>query len=171
MLRPLTDSCQLENFPIYSSNLLWSVLLQIRSRLNEPFVVLRNLTNTRIGSIQRTLTIWESINVQLTSCLTGLDSTKHIKLMLIQHKKAAESKQNKQEVSHTVILPIKLVFSGISHQIVSRFSKTRKMHQVSYLPRLRNQRPLSTQSDLQYIIPSFLMHLSTKDIFLLSRMI
>ena len=26
--------------------------------------------------------------------------------------KAAESKQNKQEVSHAVILPLKLVFSG-----------------------------------------------------------
>ena len=34
--------------------------------------------------------------------------------MQIQHNKGAESKQNKQEVSHTVSLPFKLVFSGFS---------------------------------------------------------
>ena len=38
---------------------------------------------------QRTLTIWGSITVQLTSCLTGLDSTKQVKLMLIKHKQSS----------------------------------------------------------------------------------
>ena len=52
---------------------------------------------------QRTLTIRGSINVHLTSCLTGLEFSKQVKPMLIQHKL---NKQNKQEVSCTVILPL-----------------------------------------------------------------
>ena len=37
----------------------------------------------------RTLTIWESITLWLTSCLT-----EKVKLLYIQHKEAVESKQN-----------------------------------------------------------------------------
>ena len=48
----------------------------------------------------------------ITSCLTGLDLTRQVKLFFIQHEQSAESKQNKQEVSHTVILTLKLVLSG-----------------------------------------------------------
>ena len=48
-----------------------------------------------------------SITVRLTSCLTGLDSTKLVNLYLIQDSsKAAESKPVKQEVSRTVILSL-----------------------------------------------------------------
>ena len=53
----------------------------------------------------RTLTIGGSICVRLTSCLTGLDKTEQVKLFLFNISKAAESKQNKQEVSCTEILP------------------------------------------------------------------
>ena len=38
---------------------------------------------------QRTLTIEGSISVQLTSCLTGLELTKQVKLLLIQHKQSS----------------------------------------------------------------------------------
>ena len=38
---------------------------------------------------QKTLTIWESIAGWLTSCWTGLDLTKEVKLMLIQHKQSS----------------------------------------------------------------------------------
>ena len=55
---------------------------------------------------QRTLTKGGSIIVQLT-CLTGLDLTNQVKLLQIQHSKAAESKDNKHEVSRTLILPFK----------------------------------------------------------------
>ena len=40
-------------------------------------------------SKQRTLTIAGSITVQLTSCLTGLDSTKQVKLMVNQQKQSS----------------------------------------------------------------------------------
>ena len=36
--------------------------------------------------IQRILTIWGSVTVQLTSCLTSLDATKQEKLLIIQHQ-------------------------------------------------------------------------------------
>ena len=36
----------------------------------------------------RELSPWGSIDVQLTSCLTGLDSVKQVKLLLIQHKQS-----------------------------------------------------------------------------------
>ena len=39
--------------------------------------------------IQRTLTIGGSISVQLTSCLTGLDSTKKVNLLPIQHEQSS----------------------------------------------------------------------------------
>ena len=40
-----------------------------------------------IGEIvQRTLTLWGNITVRLTSCLTGLDLTKQVKVLFIQHK-------------------------------------------------------------------------------------
>ena len=52
---------------------------------------------------QRTLTIGGCITVRLTSCLTGLNSTNQVKLLLIQHK---------QEVSRTEILPLNLVLPG-----------------------------------------------------------
>ena len=45
-------------------------------------------TNVAIKLIQRPLTIWGSITVQLTSCLTGLDSTKKVNMFLIQHKQS-----------------------------------------------------------------------------------
>ena len=70
---------------------------------------------TKDGQIwveQRTLTIGGSITVRTTSCLTGLDLTRQVKLFFIQHEQSAESKQNKQEVSQTVILTLKLVLSG-----------------------------------------------------------
>ena len=35
---------------------------------------------------QRTLTIRESITVRMSSCLTGLDMTKQVKLLFIKHK-------------------------------------------------------------------------------------
>ena len=70
-------------------------------------------------SDQRTLTIGGSITVWQTSCLTGLNSTKQVKPMLIQRKnKAAKSKRNKQ-VSQTVILALKLEFSGLIISITS----------------------------------------------------
>ena len=53
--------------------------------------------------VQRTLTMRGSITVRLNSCLTRLELTKQVKLLFIQQKKAAESKQNKQEVRHTMI--------------------------------------------------------------------
>ena len=37
--------------------------------------------------------------------MTGLDSTKQLNMILILPKEAAEFKQNKQEVSHSVRLP------------------------------------------------------------------
>ena len=43
----------------------------------------------------------------LTSCLTGLDLTKQVKLLFIHKSKAAEFTQNKQEVSRSaMILPL-----------------------------------------------------------------
>ena len=48
-----------------------------------------------------------SITVQLTSCLTGFESTKQMNMLPIQQKQCAESTQNKHEVSHTVIPPLK----------------------------------------------------------------
>ena len=53
----------------------------------------RPLSHTR----QRTLTyfIKGSINVQLTYCLTGLDATKQVYLLLIQHKQSSLIKTNK----------------------------------------------------------------------------
>ena len=44
-----------------------------------------------------------SLYLQLTSCLTGLNSTKLVNMLLIHISKAAEFKQVKQEVSCTVI--------------------------------------------------------------------
>ena len=52
------------------------------------------------------LTYRENINIRLTSCLDGLDSTHHVNLLLFNISKAAESEQAKQEVSCTVILPL-----------------------------------------------------------------
>ena len=40
---------------------------------------------------QRTLTIGGSITVRLTSCLTGVDWTKQVKVMLIQHKQSSRT--------------------------------------------------------------------------------
>ena len=57
------------------------------------------------GTRQRTITIGGGFTVRLTSSLTGLDLTNQVKLIVIQHSKAAESKQNKQEVSRAVIRP------------------------------------------------------------------
>ena len=48
--------------------------------------------------------------MQLTSCLTGLDLTKQVNLLLFNTHKAAESKLVKQEVSFTVILPLTKYF-------------------------------------------------------------
>ena len=64
---------------------------------------------------QRKLAIVGSITVHLTSCLTGLDSTKQVKFLIIKHKKSSliQTKKN-QEVSCIVKLPLKLVFSGTS---------------------------------------------------------
>ena len=53
----------------------------------------------------RTLTIGENITVRLTSCLTGLDLAKQVKLLFLNLRKAAESNQNKHGVSCTMILP------------------------------------------------------------------
>ena len=44
--------------------------------------------NLATTTAQRTLTIGESITVWLT-CLTGLDLTKHIKLLFIQQKQSS----------------------------------------------------------------------------------
>ena len=41
---------------------------------------------------KKTITLGGKITVWLTSCFTGLDLTKQVKLLLIQHKKASESK-------------------------------------------------------------------------------
>ena len=38
---------------------------------------------------QRTLTVGGSITVQLTSCFTSLESTKQVKMLLIQHKQSS----------------------------------------------------------------------------------
>ena len=81
------------------------------ARLRKQQVASRNKFN------QRTLTIGGSINVQLTSCLTGLDLTKQGMLMLIQQKQAAKSKENKQSVSRIVRLPLRLVFSGLIYML------------------------------------------------------
>ena len=61
---------------------------------------------------QRTLTIEGSINVWLTSCLTGMYLTIQVKLFLMQDKQISRIHQNNQLVIHTVIHPVKLVFSG-----------------------------------------------------------
>ena len=47
--------------------------------------------NTKITFNQRTLTYLErgNINVWLTSCLIGLDSTGQVKMLLIQHKQSS----------------------------------------------------------------------------------
>ena len=57
-----------------------------------------------------------SITERLTSCLTGLDLSKQVKLLLIQYKQSRRTKQNKQEVSRTVKLPLNLMFSGLCKQ-------------------------------------------------------
>ena len=62
---------------------------------------------------QRTPTKGGNITVQLTSFLTGLDLTKQVKLFFISN--AAESKHNKLEVIHTVILSLKLLFSDVGN--------------------------------------------------------
>ena len=64
------------------------------------------LANWRPALHQKTLTIGESITVWLTSCLTGLDSTKQAKLV--------NRNKIKQEVNRTVILSLMLVFSDYS---------------------------------------------------------
>ena len=51
----------------------------------------------------RTLTIGGSISVRLTSCFTGLDLTKQVKLLFMPHKQSS-SIQTKNQVSCTVIL-------------------------------------------------------------------
>ena len=52
-----------------------------------------SLSNTHNKlSLQRTLTIGESITVRLTSCLTGLDFIKEIKLWLIESKLSSQTK-------------------------------------------------------------------------------
>ena len=57
------------------------------------------LTAARIGQniSQRTLTYFVKgcITVQLTSCLTGLDSTKLVNLYLVQHKQSSWIQTNK----------------------------------------------------------------------------
>ena len=55
---------------------------------------------------QRILTYRTSITVQLTSCLTRLDLTKQVNLLLFNISKATESKQVKREVSCTVTIPL-----------------------------------------------------------------
>ena len=57
-------------------------------------------------SVQIILTYRGSITEWLTSCLGGLNSTKQINLLSFYISKAAESKQAKQEVMCTVILPL-----------------------------------------------------------------
>ena len=52
----------------------------------KPSDKLFTLLEVSIRYYQRTLTIVESITVRLTSCLTGLDLTKQVKLLFIQHK-------------------------------------------------------------------------------------
>ena len=47
----------------------------------------------------------------LTSCFTALDLTITVKLFTFIIGKSDESKQNRQEVSCTVKIPLKLVFS------------------------------------------------------------
>ena len=65
----------------------------MKSNYFASVVILRNQFN------QRKLAKGGSITVlQLTSLLTGLNLTRQLKLLLIQLIKAAESKQNKQEV-------------------------------------------------------------------------
>ena len=65
---------------------------------------------------QRTLTIGGSITVWLNSCLTGLALTKLVNCCSFSISKAAKSTQKKQEVSRTVILPLKLAFFGTTIQ-------------------------------------------------------
>ena len=69
-----------------------------------------------IPSIQRTLTRGCSSRYQCTDDLQfdWFDLTKQVKLFLFTKRKAAKSKQNKQEVSCTLIHPLKLVFSALS---------------------------------------------------------
>ena len=55
-----------------------------------------SLSNTHNKlSLQRTLTIGESITVRLTSCLTSLDLTKQVKLLFVQHNQSTWIQQNK----------------------------------------------------------------------------
>ena len=63
---------------------------------------------------QITLTIGGSIIVWLISNLTSLDLTKQSSFNI---SKAAESKQNKQEVGHTMILSPKVSLNKISYPI------------------------------------------------------
>ena len=65
---------------------------------------------TLLEARNQILTIGGSINIPLTSCLTCLDLTKQVNLLLNDISKAAESYHNKQEVNCTVTLP----FSEVS---------------------------------------------------------
>ena len=53
--------------------------------------------------------------VQLTSCLTGMDLTKQVIMGSFNIGKAAESIKNKQEVSCTAILHLKLMLPASAH--------------------------------------------------------
>ena len=68
---------------------------------------------------EKTHHIGESITLQLTSCLTGLDLTKQENFGSFNISKAAESKQHKQEIRWTVILPLKLGFSAVKPEAIA----------------------------------------------------
>ena len=59
------------------------------------------------------------ITVQLTSCLTGLDLTKQVKLLFIQYME--NSWIHTQEVIYTVILSLKLLFKASFNPCVDAF--------------------------------------------------
>ena len=72
-------------FVIYIVIISYCIIAKMCSR---NLIFGSRLTQRRYCLQQRTLTIGGNIIVRLTSCLTGLDLTKEVKLMLIKHKQS-----------------------------------------------------------------------------------
>ena len=99
-------------FSFLSNNLISnnsSLLSWIKTRLGVDMQADHKTTNT---FNRRKLTIRESITLRLTSCLTDLDLTKQVKLMLIQYWQSSWI-QTKLTGGQTYF-PLRLVFSAFN---------------------------------------------------------
>ena len=101
---------------------VWSLRLQWKGSMGE--IRKKSISANVCSSCkQRTLTIESECSliaallttVRLTSCLTGLDLTKQVKLLFIQHLQSSWIQKNNYEFGHTVILPLGLVFAEQTH--------------------------------------------------------